>query len=189
MASATHYDPSRRYSLGAIILHWIIALLIVSNVAIAFLAEGMAKPEAMRWMAVHKANGIMVLLLAVVRIAWRLTHPWPPLPETTPAWQATLARLTHHLFYFLIVAVPLAGYIFVSVASGGKPIDMYGLFDFPGLPLAGGRAAAGAAGEIHEVLALATVGLVALHVAGALKHGFSDGFFRMWPGRDAALPN
>lgn len=188
MASDPDFIAARRYSLGAIVLHWAIALLIVANVAIALLAEDMAKPEAMRWMAVHKANGITVLLLALLRIGWRLTHPWPPLPATIPVWQARLARFTHHVFYIGIVAVPLAGYIFVSLASGGKPIDMYGLFDFPGLPFAQDRVGAGTAKEVHEILALSTVGLVLLHIAGALKHAFADGFFRMWPGREAALP-
>lgn len=188
MGYDTADDRARRYSLGAIILHWAIALLIVANVVIALLAEDMPRAEAMGWMAIHKANGITVLLLALVRIGWRLTHAWPPLPATIPRWQAKLARFTHHVFYVGIIAVPLAGYIFVSAASGGKPIDMYGLFDFPGLPLAQDRAGAGLGKQIHVILAFATVGLVALHVAGALKHAFADGFFRMWPGRDAALP-
>lgn len=188
MATHPELEHARRYSLGAIILHWLVAVLIVANVAIVLLAEDMPRERAMGWMAIHKANGITVLLLALVRIGWRLTHPWPPLPDTIPAWQARLARLTHHLFYFLIVAVPLAGYIFVSAASGGKPIDMYGLFDFPGLPLARDRAGADIGHEVHEILAFATVGLVVLHIAGGLKHAFADGFFRMWPGRDAALP-
>lgn len=181
-------SPARRYSLGAIVLHWLIAVLIVANVAIVLLAEDMPREQAMGWMAIHKANGITVLLLALLRIGWRMTHPWPPLPETVPAWQVKLARLTHRLFYVLIVAVPLAGYIFVSAASGGKPIDMYGLFDFPGLPLARDRDGAEMAKEVHELLAFATVGLVILHIAGALKHMFAEGFFRMWPGKDAALP-
>lgn len=181
-------SAARRYSLGAIVLHWAIAILIVVNVAIALRVEDLPKVEAMHWMGVHKASGIVVLLLSLVRIGWRLTHPWPPLPASVPPWQARLARASHRALYVLIVAVPLAGWIFVSAASGGKPIDMYGLFSFPGLPLAQDRAGAGIAKEVHEILAFATIGLVVLHVAGAFKHLFAEGFFRMWPGRDAALP-
>lgn len=186
MVTASAPLAARRYALGSIVLHWVMALLIIANVAIALLAEGMPRAEARGWMAVHMANGIMVLLLALVRLGWRATHRWPPLPENVPAWQAALARFTHVAFYVLIVAVPLAGWAFVSAASEGKPIDMYGLFGFPAPPLRG-EDTAETLEEVHELLAFATIGLLVLHVAGALKHALIDGFFRMWPGRSAAL--
>jgi cytochrome b561 len=181
-------NPSPRYSLGAIILHWLMAILIIANVVIALSVEGLPKPEAMYWMGIHKANGITVLLLAVVRIFWRVTHPAPPFPATMKPWEITLARITHTAFYFLIVAIPLTGWLFVSKASGGKPIDMYGLFNFPGFPFAPDRDVAEQVAGIHEVLGLGTLGLLALHVAGAAKHMFTDGFVRMIPGRAAATP-
>lgn len=179
---------ARRYSLGAIVLHWTIALLIVGNVAIAFRSEYLSKAEAMQWMGVHKATGLLVLTLTVARFVWRLTHRPPPYPPEMKGWEVKLAHGVHALLYVLMLAIPLTGWLFVSAATGGKPIDFYGLFGWPGVPLAQSRDTAGLVKELHEVFAFSLIGLWVLHVAGALKHMFADRFFRMWPGRNAALP-
>jgi len=179
---------ARRYSLGAIILHWTIALLIVGNVIGALVAGELPKAEAQAIMNLHKATGLLVLALSVARIAWRLTHRPPPYPPEMKGWEVKLAKGVHALLYVLMIAIPLTGWIFVSAATGGKPIDFYGLFGWPGLPLAQSRDTAGLVKELHEIFAFALIGLWALHVAGALKHMFAHKFFRMWPGRSAALP-
>lgn len=188
MATSNSSRAARRYSLGAIILHWAIALLIVGNVIGAFVAEDLPKAEAQMIMNLHKATGLLVLALTVLRIVWRLTHKPPPYPREMKGWEVTLAKGVHTLLYVLMVAIPLTGWLFVSAASGGKPIDFYGLFGWPGVPLAQSRDTAGFVKEFHEIFAFALIGLWVLHVAGALKHMFADRFFRMWPGRDAALP-
>ncbi len=188
MTQAASSLAARRYSLGAIILHWTIALLIVGNVAIALRSEDLPKAEAMQWMGVHKATGLLVLTLTVLRIVWRLTHRPPPYPREMKGWEMALAKGVHSLLYALMIAIPLTGWLFVSAASGGKPVDFYGLFGWPGVPLAQSRDTAGFIKEFHEIFAFALIGLWVLHVAGALKHMFADRFFRMWPGRSAALP-
>jgi len=179
---------ARRYSLGAIILHWTIALLIVGNVIGALVAGEPPKAEAQAIMNLHKATGLLVLALSVARIAWRLTHRPPPYPPEMKGWEVKLAKGVHALLYVLMIAIPLTGWLFVSAATGGKPIDFYGLFGWPGVPLAQSRDTAGLVKELHEIFAFALIGLWALHVAGALKHMFAHRFFRMWPGRSAALP-
>lgn len=179
---------ARRYSLGAIILHWTIALLIVGNVIGALYAEDLPKVEAQAIMNLHKATGLLVLTLTVLRIVWRLTHRPPPYPREMKGWEVALAKGVHSLLYILMIAIPLTGWLFVSAASGGKLIDFYGLFGWPGVPLPQSRDTAGFIKEFHEIFAFALIGLWVLHVAGALKHMIGDRFFRMWPGRSAALP-
>lgn len=178
--------PLTRYSTGAMAFHWIIALLIVMNFAAAFVAENLPKPQAMQVMGNHKAIGITVLLLTVARILWRLTHRPPAFLTSLRPWEAALARFTHAAFYVLMIGVPLAGWLMHSAYSGGAPVPMFGLFSYPGLPLAADKAGAGVAGEVHEVLAFAMLGLAGLHVIGALKHQFFDrdrSLARMLPGR------
>lgn len=163
-----------RYSRGAIILHWTIALLIIGNVAGAFLSEGMAKPDRAQIMALHKAFGITILLLSLVRIGWRLMHPPPPLVETLSTWEAALAKVTHWLFYILMLALPVSGWAFVSAAGAGKPVNMFGLFDLPALPVGYDKLTAGMFQTIHGALGFVMIGLFVLHVAGALKHQWLD---------------
>ena len=163
-----------RYSRGAIVLHWLIALLIIGNVAGAWLSEDLPKPDRAAIMALHKAFGITILLLTLVRIAWRLTHTPPPMVETLKAWEAALARVTHWLFYILMLAMPLTGWAFVSAASHGKPVSMFGLINMPALPVGFDKTTAGTFQDLHSTLGFVIVGLFALHVAGALKHQFLD---------------
>ncbi len=188
MNQATSSLAARRYSLGAIILHWTIALLIVGNVIGALIAEDLPKADAQFVMTLHKATGLLVLALTVLRIVWRLTHKPPPYPREMKGWEIVLAKGVHSLLYVLMIAIPLTGWLFVSAASGGKPVAFYGLFGWPGIPLAQSRDTAGFIKEFHEIFAFTLIGLWVLHVAGALKHMFADRFFRMWPGRSAALP-
>ena len=174
-----NFDPlidasAARYSRGAMILHWLIALLIIGNVLGAWLSEGLPKPDRAAIMALHKSFGITILLLTLMRIGWRLSHKPPPLVETLAAWEAALAKVTHWLFYLLMLAIPLSGWAFVSAASGGKPVSMFGLFDVPALPIGSDKPTAGMFQNIHSNLAFAIVGLFVLHVAGALKHQFLD---------------
>ena len=162
-----------RYSRGAIAFHWAIALLIIANFLIAWRAEDLPKPEAYGVMAYHKAIGITVLLLTVGRIVWRLTHRPPPLLESLKAWEAALAKVTHALFYILMIAVPVAGWGLHS-AYGAKPVSLFGVIDFPALPVGQDKATAGLFHELHEIFATLMLALFVLHVLAALKHQFID---------------
>lgn len=158
------------YSSVAIALHWTIAALILGNIAGGLLHDSFGEEAGRAIMAVHKSIGLTVLALSLFRLGWRIAHGFPRFPDSTPTWDAALARGTQVIFYFMMIAVPLAGWAMVS--AGPRPLSYFGLFDWPKLPV--GKALAGTAHEAHEVLALTTLALVALHVAGALKHQFVD---------------
>jgi cytochrome b561 len=167
-------DSAARYSRGASILHWLIALLIIGNFVGAWMSEDLPRDQKIVMMGYHKANGILILLLTLVRIGWRFTHRPPPLLESLKAWEAALAKVTHTLFYLLMLAVPLAGWGLHSAFGKGKPVSMFGLFDFPALPVASDKATIGLFHDLHEVTATAMLALFVLHVAAALKHQFAD---------------
>lgn len=167
-------DNIARYSRGAIALHWIIALLIMLNFAAAWVAEDMPKPEKMQVMGNHKAIGILILALTVVRIGWKLTHKAPPLVETLKAWEAALAKVVHWLFYALMLAIPIAGWGLASSAGQGKPVSMFGLIDVPALPVGSDKPTIGMFHELHEITATLMLVLFVLHVGAALKHHFVD---------------
>lgn len=165
---------SARYSRGAIILHWLIALLIIGNFVGAWVSEDLPRDQKMVMMGYHKATGIVILLLTLVRIGWRLINPPPPLAATLKSWEAAFARITHGLFYLLMLAVPLAGLGLHSAFGQGKPVSIFGLFDFPALPVGTDKPTIGLFHELHEVTATAMLVLLGLHVAAALKHQFID---------------
>ena len=166
--------PAARYSRGAIVLHWLVAVLIMLNFAAAWVSEDMSKPDRAMIMGYHKAIGITILLLTLLMIVWRVAHRPPPMVETLKAWEAALARVTHAAFYFLLLAIPLAGWAMVSAFGKGKGVSIFGLFTMPALPVAHDKPTAEMFYEMHEVLATLMLVLFVLHVVGALKHHFID---------------
>ncbi len=170
-----------RYSTVAIILHWVIAALVVANVLLGWQFEDLRGPDRRALMGVHKAIGMSILLLTLVRIAWRLMKKPPPLSETMNRWERMAARVIHTSFYVLLLALPLTGWITVSSSESTRPIDMFGIFQIPALDYFAGMERH-AQKDVHEVVEethhfLAKVvvyALVPLHVLGALKHLFID---------------
>ena len=163
-----------RYTPVAIALHWLIAALIVLNFIAAWVAEGMPKAQSAAVMANHKAIGLTILAASVVRLVWRLMRGSPPFDERLKAWEVAVARVTHWMFYFLMVGLPLSGWALASSARAGQGVSYFGMLDIPALPVAGDKASVGMYHEFHEVFATIMLALFALHVAAALKHQFID---------------
>jgi cytochrome b561 len=100
-----------KYSKTAIALHWVIAILVVTNVTLASMSEDLPRAAKAAYMNPHKAIGVSILLLSLFRLFWRLGHKPPTMPDAITGWQAKLGKTVHALFYFLILAVPLSGWI------------------------------------------------------------------------------
>ena len=172
-----------KYSKGAIALHWLIAILVIANFVLASMAEDLPREAQGALMSPHKAIGISILFFSVLRLAWRLTNKPPALPAAIPAWQSTLGRIVHLLFYFLIIAVPFSGWLMASAHPQAPPVDFFGLFDAT-LPVDQSKALAGVGHEAHEILTKPLFILILLHIIAALKHQFADKLpfvQRMWP--------
>ena len=165
-----------RYSAVAIVLHWLIAAAIVFQVIIAWRMGGGRTPEGFALVQLHKSIGITVLLLSLARLAWRLTHRPPLLPAGMATWEKALAKVAHIGLYVIMIGLPITGWIMVSASRIQVPTLLYGVIPWPHLPglahLAepAKRAWHGFGETGHEVLAWGAYVLVALHVAGALKH-------------------
>ena len=89
-----------RYTVVAIILHWLIAAGVLALIAIGLtMAHGtIAAATKFKLFQLHKSIGITILLLSLFRLVWRLMHPAPPLPAHMPAWEKAAARASHFLF-------------------------------------------------------------------------------------------
>lgn len=167
---ATFAPDLVRYSRVAIWLHWIIAALVALNLVLGFFHEDLDKPVRSAMMSVHKATGLTILILTLARLAWRLAHRPPPFDPVLKAWEAGLARLIHGLFYLLLVALPLSGWILVSTSN--RVTSWFGLFDVAPLPVSRDEDVHELLEQVHKLLGYAALVLIALHVAGALKHHF-----------------
>jgi len=169
-----------RYNAGAIALHWIIALAILTNIGLAWwfnTLHGSAKIEPVQ---LHKSIGITVLVLSTLRLGWRLAVPAPKLPEDFRGWEKGLAQTVHVLFYVIMFGMPLTGWAFSSASPLIKvfPIVLFHVIPWPTLtPLANlphdqMKHAHALFLAAHRLLAKLAYVLIVLHVAGALKHQF-----------------
>jgi cytochrome b561 len=172
-----------RYRKIVMWIHWITALLVVTQVVIGFLfaefmERGPARSDVLAW---HKTLGATILLLALVRLAVRLLNPPPPYPSDYPRWQRFLAVWNHRLFYIMLIALPLTGLAAVSgrAVNGWVPLQL-GL-KLPAIP---GIGPENEFGDIHVVLVWTTLALGVLHVSAALYNQLwspTNVADRMWP--------
>lgn len=163
-------------------LHWIIAILVIWNWRLAESAEHATRAEAGAIFGTHKAVGITILALTLLRLGWRLAHKVPPLPDSYAHWERMLARTTHVVFYVLLIGLPLGGWLANSLA--GREIDMFGLFTIPALPVGSHEGLAESIYDAHKLGGSIMIYLIGLHILGGLKHTFVDrdgGIFRMLP--------
>jgi cytochrome b561 len=171
MSSKLRYDPIART------FHGVMAVLMIGLLGIGLYMEDL-DPSPAKWQiySLHKAFGITVLALVILRILWRALHTSPAALASQAAWERGLARVVHYLLYFGMVMMPISGYVMSS--AGGHAISIFGLFDLP-LLVEKNKDIGGLAKEIHEIAGFALIAAIALHFIGALKHHIID--------RDATL--
>ncbi|HEX4480182.1 MAG TPA: cytochrome b [Rudaea sp.] len=166
--------------------HWTIVLLILVQATVGLLMTNLPKtPRIIPFFSFHKSLGLTILLLAVLRLTWKLFDRRPDEPATMPRWQVTSANLGHGLLYVLLFLVPLSGWWHDSV-SALRPLYFWGLFPVP--PLGGPDPTnpdlKNVTGSYHNWLFWAVVVVAAGHALAAVYHQVvsKDGVLaRMWP--------
>jgi cytochrome b561 len=168
----TFRNTTRSWGALSKALHWIIVILIINQWVIGARADalpnGLAKLQVL---ALHKSFGMTILMLAVVRLVWRLMNPTPDLRSETKPWERVLAKLSHFLLYALIFAMPLTGWMMSSAKNFS--VSWFRLFQFPDL-VAPSEQTFRLMQDLHHTLFAVLLGVALLHVAGALKHHFID---------------
>ena len=177
-----------RYHPVSIALHWLIALLVLSQVTLGWWMVDIPKsPPGVRawWFNLHKSIGLTIGVLMLARLGWRQAHRPPPLPVSMPSWQRVSARVSHFLLYACVILQALWGYLGSTFTK--YPIKYFGVtlphwgWDSPALK------------DLFSVLHLGTacllMAVLVVHFGAALKHLLvnRDGVFqRMWPWGGAA---
>ena len=182
-----------RYTKTAVVLHWLIAFgLLVMFLLGWYMAElpkdspklpaidlfdlgiysfQLEEPASVRgfYFNLHKSIGVTLLVLIAFRIFWRLTHQPPALLATMKAWESKLAGLGHKALYVLMIATPISGLIMASYSKYG--VRWFGLPLIPGLD---DKVMRENLVEVHELVGIILLVVIAVHVLGALKHKFIE---------------
>lgn len=155
------------------LFHWTLATTIAALLAYGFwlqtIPSGPDKGPFVQW---HKSFGMLVFVLALGRLAWRLREGFPPPIEGAPPWERRGSRAMHLFLIAATVLMPVSG-ILRSLAYA-KPVSMFGLAVIPQVFTVKHDTLYALSSGLHEWLALALTGAVALHAAAALKHHWVD---------------
>lgn len=170
-------DPAQ-YSRGAKWFHWLtvppLLLLLASGLVIRVIGD----EAKMRFYTLHESLGLLMLALAVARLAWRWRHAPPAWPPGVPALERLVAGTVHDLFYVILIAQPLLGF-FTTNAYGFPQRETTAFLGFIDLPVFMERAPelALALHWAHSVTGWLLIPLIGAHVGGVLyRHiGKDDG--------------
>src|SRR5690606_3867703 len=179
----THSENSAaRYGIVAQLLHWLVAAMVFVQLGLGIYAGNLPVSLArLKWLSWHKALGIILLALVLLRLAWRAFHSPPALPAFLPRHERFLALVVHALLYAMLVLAPLSGWLYASAA--GLSVTVRGL-RIPNL-VERNPGLAAAFHDTHVIFVVVLASLIVLHVAGALRHALRhDGIMsRMLPWR------
>lgn len=166
---------------GAKAFHWITALAVLGLLGVGLwmtgLPLGLLKFKVYGW---HKWIGLVVLALTVARLWWRWRYPPTPLPSALPNWERRAAHAAHGALFFLLLAMPISGWLMNSAAGVG--LYWFGYVPIPDL-VPRDPDLFETLRKVHRVLSRLLMAVVALHVGAVVYHDVlrRDGIFRrMW---------
>lgn len=126
--SATAPTPRTQFALLSRILHWLMAAMLLTMLFIGVtMVASLGNYHAL--VAVHRPLGILILILAVVRLINRIFTTLPPFPPTMSRRERWIASASERLLYTLMIALPLVGWGMLS--AGHYPIIMFGPVHLP----------------------------------------------------------
>src|SRR3990167_6698513 len=168
------------YGYLAKFFHWSMALIFIAMFTVAYIMINIPKSEFRYTLYdLHKATGILLFCLVVLRLSWRLHNIQPALSGFVPVWQKHAAQWNIATLYFFMFAMPTTG--FLTSTLGGHDISFYNIFIIS--PWAHDKSASGFFSQAHEILSYLLIVAFVIHVMGAIYHHYSikDNIFkRMW---------
>lgn len=179
-AWAAMHTERDRYSPVGIAFHWVMAALVLFQLGWGFYT-GFLMPGGDKLFAyqVHSAVGLPILVLAILRFAWRIVIPGPVNDADRQGVQTKLAYATEYIFYVCFFGLPLSGWAMWSSVADPGPLYLAFVLPWPQMPLEELSLTArwtimDVAEDVHHILVWTLMVLVPIHVAAALKHHFWD---------------
>ncbi|MDB5958721.1 MAG: cytochrome [Massilia sp.] len=164
--SPSAFGPVSRFN------HWLGALLVLAMLALGLYFSSLP-PGAERsyWRTLHIAIGTLSLPLVAFRIVWRCAAS-APLAPPHPRIERVMARGVHLSMLMALVAMLTSGVLMQWFAR--RPIGVFDLLRIAS-PLTESDIWHERMAQLHAIAAWCLIGLIALHVVGALKHGLQEG--------------
>ena len=164
-------NRSTSYGTVSIVMHWLMALIILVMFGLGLWMVELNYYDSWYHDApyIHKAIGMLLLLLLIFRLAWRLINVRPDLMGE--AWEQFIALLVHRTHYILLFVIAITGYLIPTAEGVG--IDIFGMMTVPA-SFSFTKEQADLIGLLHRYIAWAVVGLTGAHAGAALKHHFID---------------
>lgn len=153
------------------IIHWLTALIFLGLLCVGFYMVSMPFGDDKFYLyAMHKSFGLFVLALSSVRL-FTLFFVSKPGPLSSHAiWEKFLSKAAHVFLYAALIVLPLSGWVMSS--AGDFPVTFFGL----AVPDITDKNADlfEASRDVHKIYAFCALGVIFLHLMGALKHHFID---------------
>jgi cytochrome b561 len=160
-------NTSATYGTVAKCFHWLMAVLIIGMFMLAYTMINIPTSDFReRLYSLHKATGLLLFGLVILRLFWRFINIGPKLPPSIPLWQRQFAKLNIIALYLLMLAMPLTGFLMSTL--GHHAVSFYGMLTIA--PLANNPLASQFFNKTHEILAYLLIFSVTLHVIGAFYH-------------------
>lgn len=159
-------------------LHWLMAVLIAGLLALGIYMHDLPlSPQKLELYSWHKWWGVTVFVLVWLRLAWRVTHRPPALPEAMAPRMQWLAHAGHAGLYGLMIAIPTSGWL-MSSAKGFQTV-WFGVLPIPDL-IGRDRALGDLLQQVHQLLNVLLMLILSGHVMAALWHHYvlKDGTLR-----------
>jgi len=151
--------------------HWILAIAIIGMIGFGWWVNHVpARPDRFFYRSIHADIGYVVLLLTVIRLAWRIGNPTPALPAESRPWQKIAARISHAALYLVVILVAMLGWAH-SGAHAPDYSSFFGLFHVPQFT-SPDREAARAYEDRHILFAYVLLALIVVHVAATAWHHY-----------------
>ncbi|WP_251359198.1 cytochrome b [Kangiella sp. TOML190] len=160
------------YDFSIKLLHWTSAILVIGLFTLGLWMVELDYyhkwyQTAPHW---HRSFGILLMLLTVFRLWIKLVQPKVRPLESHQIWERALAKVIHWLLYVGLLVLFISGYL-ISTADG-ESIKVFNWFEVPALLELEDKD--DLSGTVHKYVAYGFIGLVLLHILGALKHHFID---------------
>lgn len=160
----------QKYGSVAKFFHWLIFLMMASSLYMGFVMVGMSmSPDKFKLYGRHKSFGATILILAVLRLLWKMANVAPVLPSHMRPIEKFLAHAGHAMLYVLMIGMPMTGWLMSS--ASGFPVSVFGLFTLPDL-IAPDKDVKDLLVMIHGWIAWVILAVVGLHILAALLHHF-----------------
>jgi cytochrome b561 len=161
----------QEYSAGSKWFHWITVALLALAWPVGFVIGYLKDDAKTAFYTVHESAGLIILAVVLVRLAWRLRHPPPPLPSQVPPLLRGASAGVHHTLYALLILQPVIG--FIATNAWGFPLRgdsaFLGFIDLPKF-METNEALAGVVQTAHTIGGYAILVLLLLHIGGVVFH-------------------